>query len=71
MLCEQLSRIQHLIDANLTVWGTTPEPLSALVDRQQFLLRELALSQEKCAKWEARKRAALAAKAELEKKKKK
>jgi hypothetical protein len=68
----ELSRLQHIINANATSswWpAASGSEYDVLIVRQQFLLRELAISQDKCAKWEARKSNALAAKAAFEAKK--
>lgn len=64
----ELGRLQSVIDSNYDSWwrrGTSPE-FAVLATRQAYLLRELKLSQDKCAKWEARKDAALKAKAAFE-----
>ena len=67
----ELARIQGLIDSNThgRVWPEIDPEAKVLADRQAFLLKELKLSQNKCAKWEARKDAALKAKAVFEGKK--
>ena len=66
----ELSRLQSLINANETsgiIWSGLPREMQVLYDRQALLLRELAISQDKCTKWEARKSAALKAKAAWDK----
>lgn len=59
----ELSRLQDVIGSQ-PGWSWFWWPSSSddpLISRQQFLLRELKVSQAKCAKWEARKAAAMAA----------
>jgi hypothetical protein len=67
----ELAKVNSLVAAATEhgwLFSGVPKEADVLLQRQELLLRELKISQDKCAKFEARKIAALKAKAEHEKK---